>query len=272
MGQRVLTTEIDAQTVRLEHFCELLDRMFKRPGMHQQGSAQHTLLLASILKVKQTARGVELLAGAECVEEIQALSRSLVEVTVNAAYLQRAGFEEVQRFMQFQPERLYSNAALLGDGRSGGLAAGVLGKLKGLMLQRAAPAHRENGDPTWTGRTLRERAEIADANSGAPVMKLLMDRVYPKGHAALHGTMDSLEPFIAALDQSGRRGQPDRHAAKVEALFSVNLCLFTLCIYLNQAFRLRMDTMIEDAAQAYTPLSELRGVVQGEGGRTLREA
>ena len=261
MSQRALETEIDAQTVRLEHFIELLDRMFAHSGLHQKQSMRHTLLLASLLRVKQAARGVQLLAGENCVEEIAALSRTLVEVTVNAAYLQNVGHDELQSFLHFQPQAFYQHVAALGDG-SPGVAASMFGKLRLLMtgsnLERNPTKLKESGDPTWSQKSLRERAVAADDAGAIPVMKLLIDRVYPRGHAALHGTMDSLEPFLAALDRTGRTLGPDREAQKVEALFGVNLCLFTLCLYLNENFNLRLDRMIEDAARAYQPLSALR--------------
>ncbi len=260
MSQRVLETDLDAQTVRLEHFLELLDRMFAHPGLHQTSSMRHTLLLASILRVKQAARGVQLLAGENCVEEIQTLSRSIVEVTVNAAYLQSAGYEEFQGFLHFQPQAFYQQVAALGDGSPGG-GARLLGKLRTLISGPPARNNanlRESADPTWSNKSLRDRATAADAAGEIPVMKLLVDRVYPRGHAAMHGTMNSLEPFMAALDKTGRTAGPDRDAQKVEALFGVNLCLFTLCLYLNQSFNLRLDRSLEDAARAHQPLSSLR--------------
>ena len=219
---------------------------------------QNVLLLGSMMKVKQTARSVQLLAGNGCVEEVQAMSRVLVEVIVNAAYLQRAGFAELQSFVNFHPRTLYTQIALLGDGRNGA-QPGMLERLRGLIAQKPAQRTREEGDPTWSARNLMERAEASDATSGVPVMRLLMERVYPFGHAATHGTIESLEPFLAELDRSGRQSKPDRQAAQVEAIFAVNLCLFTLCLYLNQVFGLRMDRAIDDAAKANHSFASVRG-------------
>ncbi len=203
---------------------------------------------------------MQLLGGENCVEEIAAISRALVEVIVKAAYLQDAGYEELQGSPHFQPEAFYQSVAALGDGSP--RSAGLLGKLRTQVTGPPAsnPARLlESGDPTWSDKSLREGAAAADAGSGVPVMKLLIDRVYPRAHAAVHGTMGSLEPFFAPLDRTGRTQRPDRDAQKVEAVFSVNLCLFTSRLY--HGFGLRMDRGIEGAARAHQPLSALRAEV-----------
>ena len=67
---------VRTQTVRLSNFSALLERMFERTIGYQDGSTHLTLLFASILKIRQSARAVHVLSEAGCVEEILTLSRT----------------------------------------------------------------------------------------------------------------------------------------------------------------------------------------------------
>ncbi len=240
--------------------------MFEQATDRQDASVQNTLLLASVLKVQQTGRAIEVLADAGCVEEIQTIGRTLVEITVNAAYLQASGDKEVERYLRFQPRRVYEQVGMLRSGREGDIAAGVLDKIKSLVVGTGLAKAKENTDPSWTAKSLLERAQISDKASHIPVMDLMVRRCYPRGHGAVHGTVDSLRPFISEVMPSEEAKPGDRQTAMIDALFSVNLCLFSLCTYLNEFFRLSMDEALQDAAATDTAFTELRGQV-GEGGK-----
>lgn len=66
--ERALRDEVIAQCIRLELFLHLLDRMFEASAPFTLSTAR-SLLVASILKVRQSARAAQLLAEDELVEE-----------------------------------------------------------------------------------------------------------------------------------------------------------------------------------------------------------
>ena len=242
MIERVLRENVDAQAKRLELFLQVLDRMLPAILTGGEGSVRQTLLLASMMRVRQTGRAVHLLAGEGCVEEILTLGRTLIEITVNAVYLDVAPDAEVQCYLHFHPEAVAS---------SGGLqrrpATSMIGRIGGLVLRRLSG---RDAEPSWTPRTLLERAQLCDAASDVPVMTPLVERSFHKGAAAVHGTVGALGSYIAAMQRMEPPRREDRFGDLAEALFVVTLCLMTVCVYLNDVYGLGMDEAIDQAASA----------------------
>ena len=253
MIEAVMQDNVNGQMARLTEFRHLLDQIFQDALGFHNGSARSTLLLASMLKVEQSARAVEVLASAGCVEEIQSISRTLVEVTVNAAYLQYANQKETERFLQFHPESVQQYGM---PGQRGGrtVSGEIMRRLGGLVTPNG-----KNADPNWSSMSLLDRARFSDEVSNIPVMTLLVQRCYGRGHAAVHGTIGALDTFVQEVNMMQATRVETRLAALNEALFSVNLCFLTLCMYLNGHFGLRMDHAIGLAASSdsRTPQSAL---------------
>jgi hypothetical protein len=256
MIERVLRENVDAQTRRLELFLQVLDRMIPEILSTDQGSVRKTLLTASMMRVRQAGRAVHLLSGEGLVEEILAIGRTLVEVTVNAVYLEFAPDAEVDQYLHFHPETSYKPMSLQPRRN-----AGMLGKLGGLVLRNLPRRTNDQADPSWTRRTLMERAQICDTASEVPVMVPLLTRCYAKGHAAVHGTIGALSSFIAAMQAMEPPRREDRFGDLTEALFVVTLCLLTVCVYLNDIYQLGMEEAIDQAATAD---SSSRASLEGE--------
>ena len=250
MIERFVRENVDAQVVRLDLFLKLLEHMFQEAIAHHEPSVSLTLLFASILKVKQAGRAVQLIAEEGFVEEILSIGRTLVEVTVNAAYLQYAGETELGRYLHFHPEAVYQQTGLLRQRKSLGSSSGIVRRIGELVARGGALVGSRTADPNWTSRPLIDRAQLADHASNIPIMALLVERCYPKGHAAVHGTIQSLDTFLTTLTDMGPEQPEDRLNALAEAMFGVNLSLMTLCIYLNNYFHLGMDDSIDLAANA----------------------
>jgi hypothetical protein len=245
MIEELIQETVSAQSARLTHFRGVLDRMFQEALARHRGSVESTLLLASMLKVEQAGRAVEALTAVQCVEEIQSIGRTLVEVVVNAAYLQFADKREIARFLRFHPEsRQHLRAA-----RTHSVAARVKRKVSQLVLNGKPLGGRE-ADPNWSSLSLLERARYADDLSHIPVMSLLVERCHRRGVAATHGTIATLHTFVAEV----RTLQPTRPELRLrdlgEALFAVNLSFLTLLMYLNLHLGLHMDEVIGLAASA----------------------
>ena len=246
MIQRVFRENIDAQNVRLGLFLNLLHDMFSACAGHYTASTSLTLLFASILKAEQAGKSVRVIAEEGYVDEVLSISRTLVEVTVNAAYLQYATPTELECFIRFKPTFRHPRADTnrrLGGGEP---SSGVLSLLYDLVRKKQQPSITE---PSWTSTTLLARAQFTDQMSQIPVMTPLVERCHLRGHAAVHGTMASLQTFVSMLTPSPNRPS-ESLVALGEALFVVNLCLLTLCMYLNAYFGLGMDEAIDQAAGA----------------------
>ena len=261
MASTAIQASLESQTVRLEHFICLLQQISETTAVHKDPLHHRTLLHASVIKVINSGIAAQLLAQAGCVEEILSIGRTMVEVSVNAAYLQHASDREVNRFLHFHPEagnQLGGRLPSLAAPRSQDNAISRLGKriMRGLPTP---PCLRV--DPSWSNRSLLDRALIADHASHIPVMSLLVRRCYPRGHASMLGSVGSLDYFISALQGTDGANPDNRTAALTEALFGINLCLFTLAFYLSEFFGLGLDHAIEEAANAESarPL-ESRGI------------
>ena len=242
---------VNLQVARLTNFSALLERMFQRTIGYQDGSLHLTLLFASILKIRQSARAVHLLSEAGCVEEILSISRTLLEVTVNAGYLQVANSREIERYLQFHPETPNRYAIVRPTTRQTAprlLGLQIFRRLGQLSLLGSGAIRRQESTETWTSFTLAERAALSDQTSEIPVMALLVQRCFTRGLAAVQGTIGSLDVFVSAISNMETPRLEGRLAELTEALFGINLCLLTLCMYLNSYFQLHMDLEIDSAA------------------------
>ena len=247
MIEHAFQENVNLQVVRLTNFSALLERIFERTIGYQDGSIHLTLLFASILKIRQSARAVHLLSEAGCVEEILSISRTLLEITVNAGYLQVANSREVERYLQFHPEAP-NRYAMVRRLPSLSLGLQIFRRLSRLTLLGSAPMRRQEPTSTWSSLTLMERAALSDETSEIPVMVLLVQRCYSRGLAAVQGTIGSLDIFVSAIANMETPRLESRLAELTEALFGINLCLLTLCMYLNSYFQLHMEVEIDSAA------------------------
>lgn len=245
MLQRALRENVNAQTMRLEFFLDLLDRMVQQLLADGESSIPHTLLLALLLRVKQAGRAVQLLSTEGLVEEILAIGRTLLELTINAVYLQHADTREVERYLQFHPESLSQDRAMMRRNEDHGLALRMIRRVGDLV------GGGKQQEETWSKRSLMGRAQIADYASRIPIMAALVARCYPRGLSAVQGTVSSLNSFMSVLETGAGPKREDRFSDLTQALFGINLCMLTLCMYLNAAYRLGMDVAISEAAEAH---------------------
>ena len=162
MIEQFVRENVEAQTVRLDFFLKLLDRMFQEAvGLHES-TVPLTLLFASVLKARQAGHAVQLIAQQGYVEEVLSISRTLVEVTVNAAYLQFAGDGELVRYLQFHPESVYQQVGMLRQKRGRMFNSGIMGKLSDLMQRGGQRAGGEGNEP---GGSIVDGA-LADGSGG----------------------------------------------------------------------------------------------------------
>ena len=250
MNRSVFHSNVDAQVTRLERFINISNEIVRNPVLHDTSSVVHTLLLASILKMVSAGEAVRVLANSCAVEEILAIGHTMLEVVVNAAFLQHASEKEVERYIRFRPETKPHMA--LGAPTQEIAAPSALRRFRNTIWCNL-PRSAKEVVPAWSRMSLRDRAQFADDASNIPVMSLLVARCSTRGQAAVRGTMGSLDYFVSALTNSPEAQPENRLAALTEALFGVNLCLFTFSFYLSSYFNLRLDRVIEEAVNVQSP-------------------
>ena len=250
MTSAALKTSLDAQTVRLNHFISLLQQISEATAVANDPSQQRTLLHASVIRVINSGMAAQMLAKGGCVEEILSIGRTMVEVSVNAVYLQHSSDREMRRFWEFHPESSERVEGLLPSPINVGSPDGIISKIRKRLLQSIPTVPSRRVDRSWSNYSLLDRAHIADEGSQIPVMSLLVRRCYPRGHAAMMGAVGSLDYFISALHGTEGSSPDRRTVALTQALFGINLCLFTLAFYLSASFNLHMECAIEQAANA----------------------
>ena len=258
--QRVLKEDVSAQVVRLDLLLLLLNEIFEQSSQFAS-SAPLMLLMASILKVCQSGRAVSMLAEEGMVEEILTIGRTLVELTVNATYLQCVDDKELGKYLSFHPELSFRQAGLMQQGRRTSPTGVVVEKVRDLMESLGFPGRRGGGDASWTKRSLVTRAQISDETTNIPLMSLLLSRCYSRGEAAVHGNVGALDSFIAAVQTNEMPTREDRFRELSEALFGVNLTIMTFGMFLNEFFHLGMD---EALSQISTADSSSRPSLAGE--------
>jgi hypothetical protein len=210
-------------------------------------SVRLALLFASILRARQAGRSVELLADEFCVEEIALISRTLIEIVVNAAYLQYAEDSEIDRYLYSDPILVSDDTARLRHTLTAHARRRSLGIARENAVQTIRRLIRREDDHSWSKKTLLQRAETIDVKSDTPIMSLLVTTMNSRAQAASLNLFSSLAPYLTALDTMSIVPSANRQSELAEALFGVNLSLMTLSLYLNSFLRLKADDAIEAA-------------------------
>lgn len=247
MEQANNTENVMRQLRRLEVYQELLNKFYSA-GMTTCISTTRTVLLfASVLKLIKMTVAVRLLANDLFVEEILAMNRTMAEITINAAYLQVAEDRETDRFQHFDTQAAFRHANRLRPHTTLKVIPDEIAKIDSIASLARAITGRKDSDPSWSERTLLQRAEHSDIATQLDLMKKLALTSYAYGHSAVHGTFDSLDYFISRTSDENR--EMERLETLYIALSGVNFTLYVMCLYLNSLLRLNASQEIERAAR-----------------------
>lgn len=240
---------VEQELLRLDAHKALLVDMLRRAVAQDEPSVRRKLLFGSVLKVLRTGQSVRVLSAEAFVEEILALSRTMAEVTINAAYLQDAEDEEIDRFIHFDTQTMFKHSTKLRPHISNQLSVEELRKIEAVAKNARSLTGRRDTDPSWSKRNLLHRAEYSDGITRSKLMTMLVLTAYAYGHSAVHGTFDSMDDFISALDDSKALIEHEREEKLFLALSSVNFVLCTMCFYLNSFFHLDSEKAIISAGK-----------------------
>jgi hypothetical protein len=223
--------------------------MYGKAVNSNEPSIRLLIFYGSILKLQQMARAAELLAQGGFVEEIQAVGRTMAEITINAAYLQDAEDEEIDRFRHFDTQCAFKHATRLRPHASTKLTSEELQRIEAVAQQARRLTGRKDIDTSWSKRTLLQRAEYSDKNTRLDIMKVLALTSYAQGHSAIHGTFDSLHPFICSVTDSRSLSGENREEDLTVAIAGVNFALSIACLYFNSLMKLDCERAIVAAGK-----------------------
>ena len=228
MNQSVRSGVVAQELLRLEAHAVLLKEIYRLGVGKCEPSVRLALLFATVLKLLRMVEAVELLAREQFVEEIQSLGRTMAEVTINAAYLQSAEDEEVDRFQHFDTQSAFKHAARLRPHATTKLSAVDLKRIEEVAEKARLLTGRKDADASWSKRTLLQRAEYSDKITRLDIMKLLVLTSYAHGHSAVHGTYDAMDVFISSFNESQMHSQDKREEGLFVAVASVNYSLYIM--------------------------------------------
>lgn len=238
---------ITRERLRLNAHSEFLAKMIDQFPDGSELSVRKILLIASVLKLRQMARAVDLLGAHGFVEEIQILGRTMAEIVINSAYLQTAPDEEVTRFVHFDTQSMYKHANQLRPHVTRKLSPEEEAKIETAVAAARSLTGKGDDKPSWSNRQLVQRGEYSDKATGLDLMEKLARTAYAYGHSAVHGTYDALEPFVPVAPHEPSDFVAERQEGASIAMASVNFTLCTLCFYLNSLLRLGLDHEIVKA-------------------------
>lgn len=235
---------IGQELLRLEAQRKLLIQMLRLAVSQRESSVRLSLLYASVLKVWRMGGAIELLAKEVFVEEILGLSRTMAEVTINAAYLQDAEDEEIDRFQHFDTQSMFKHSVRLLPYVTTRLTDEDRTKIETLVRNARSITGRKDTDLSWSKRNLSQRAEYSDDITKSKLMFTLLLTAYAYGHSAVHGTFDSLDHFLSAFNNPEALSSDERREPLFLALSSVNFVFYTMCSYLNGVLYLGLEAAI----------------------------
>ncbi len=227
---------IHTERLRIEGFQVLLLERH-RDALSTCLPEQKTLVLvASLLKLRKQSRACLLLAQEFMVEEILATSRTMAEVAINAAYLQFAGDEELQRFQHFDTQSLYKHSERLRPITSRELSAEQEADLQGIVAEARRITQLSDKAQSWsrTHAGLIARAECVESHMPDSMMPGLVLTAHNLAHRAVHGTGDTLSPFYNALGNGEVPLTPERLEDLQKALSLVVFCLEAYALFCDR--------------------------------------
>jgi hypothetical protein len=237
MNSEAITAKaIQTELIRIEDFRNLLFLRHREALSSAAPDQRLLILLATLLKLRKQARACLLLAQEFMVEEILVTTRTMAEVSVNAAYLQFAEDAELDRFHQFDTQGLYRHSEKLRPITSRELTVEQESELQYFVTEARKVTQLADKAQSWsrTHPTLISRAECVEEKMADSFMSALVLTAYNWAHRAVHGTGDALRPFYGALGGGEVPLTAERLEEVRAALSFVTFCLETFAFFFDR--------------------------------------
>lgn len=226
-------------------------------GHGKLNESRMEILLASIVRAINASGAIQrLYADRPYSEEIHTLLRTLVELVINAAYLQICSEGELASYRQYDTLMLSKVMRLANE-----LFPGCIDHISE-PTRNAFSKHTDEvrqatagtvANTSWTKLDLHSRAVAADKHLGTQILQFLRRFVYSHGHTYTHGTFSSLEVTI----DSFRTGQFPEARAREDAdfaLFGTAQTLHVFAMTINLLKNIGFDahlSVVQDLLKQY---------------------
>jgi hypothetical protein len=198
------------------------------------------ILSSSVSKLNEIARVILQIRSIDAIDEMHVLLRSMLELVVNACYLQHARDEEMWKYLHFDP--INSHTAMTDLERASGRRLKIPKELSErttkLATDASAASNLPLGSREWSKKNLFKRAVIVDKAVGGDDFAMLMANIYVTGSGYVHTTYKTLDRHAKWLLNSEAE-----HPLRI--LFGTNNAIHgvaLILINLGRYFNLKFDT------------------------------
>jgi Family of unknown function (DUF5677) len=201
-----------------------------------------TVLLGALLKASESARAILILGNSGFVDEMNVLMRTMVELVINAAYLQYARDAEFKRFLHH--DAISGHIAMLDFSRATqGNAEFDLGTAMRVTKNATAAANASGlslTDRQWNveTRTLKQRADVIDEEMGQALFAELLASIYVTGSGYTHGSFKTIHKHAYYLTTGTREHPLVTMFGECNSIFGVGYILDVFGRYLGFRFKL----------------------------------
>ena len=152
------------------------------------------ILFSAVTKLHELSRVILQIRSIDAVDEMHILLRSMLELMVNACYLQNASDEDVTKFLHFDP--INSHTAMMDLERASNgrlkIPQELADKTTRLASEANAVSHLPLGSRDWSKKNLFKRAVAVDQTFGTDDFAMLMANIYVTGSGYVHTSYKTL--------------------------------------------------------------------------------
>lgn len=196
------------------------------------------ILSSSVSKLNEIARVILHIRSIDAVDEMHVLLRSMLELVVNACYLQHASDEEMWKYLHFDPINNHTAMTDLEQASGGRLKIPkeLSERTTRLATAASAASNLPLGSRKWSKKNLFNKAVMVDKAVGGDDFAMLMANIYVTGSGYVHTTYKTLDRHTKWL-VNGEAEHPLRILFGTNnAIHGVALILINLGRYFNRKF------------------------------------
>jgi hypothetical protein len=209
---------------------------------------QQGILIHSMLRVARSGEAQLLLSEGLYSEEMHCVNRALVEISINAAYLQTAVEAEIKNYLQYDAIAM---AQIVQKMTTSMPKDHPIDKAKELEIRRLLALSKDSSGAirSWTSKNITHRAREVDKATSSELMTMLL-RVYEVGNSHVHGTADSVVLVGNWILEGENPNNSKRIESTIEALHGTHLCLLALSAFVEQRYQMGLGTATSCVSEA----------------------
>jgi hypothetical protein len=255
-----VTEELDVQEECQKELVALVNRL--RRAITDQANeiknrapnvTERSLILSSsVSKLNEIARVILQVRTIDATDEMHVLLRSMLELVVNACYLQHATDEEIRKYLHFDP--INNHTAMIDLERASGgtlkIPKELADRVTKLAIEANAASNLALGSREWSKNNLYKRAVVVDKAVGGEYFTMLMANIYVTGSGYVHATYKTLDRHSKWLLNSEAEHPLRILFGTNNAIHGVALILINLGRYFNRKFGTATQLFDEAAKRA----------------------